>query len=191
MDDSSPSVVYGIETALPVFGSDLAPRLKPEKLAAGAPEIVAADGDAIVVSAGLGGRALGGLPIKDVRVLVVDDDVATQDAVSEVLKGMGAEVRVAESAAAAMAAVAAFRPQLLLCDIAMPGEDGHAFIRRVRLLGADGGGGMPALALTALATDDDRERSLAAGFQMHLTKPVDLERLSEAVVQLAGRQQVS
>jgi len=95
-------------------------------------------------------------------------------------------VKVAESAAEAMTAVAEFRPQVLLCDIAMPGEDGYAFIRRLRALGADGGGSTPALALTALATDDDRQRSLAAGFQMHLTKPVDIERLSEAVVELAG-----
>ena len=50
---------------------------------------------------------------------------------------------------------------------------------------------MPALALTALATDDDRQRSLAAGFQMHLTKPVDIERLSEAVVELAARPHAS
>jgi two-component system CheB/CheR fusion protein len=85
-----------------------------------------------------------------------------------------------------MTAVTEFHPQLLLCDIAMPGEDGYALIRRLRDLGVDGGGNMPALALTALATDDDRQRSLAAGFQMHLTKPVDIERLSEAVVELAA-----
>ena len=107
--------------------------------------------------------------------------------VAEMLREMGAEVRVAESAAEAMIAVEEFQPQVLLCDIAMPGEDGYAFIRRLRALGVDGGGGMPALALTALAADDDRQRSLAAGFQMHLTKPVDIERLTEAVVELAAR----
>jgi len=69
----------------------------------------------------------------------------------------------------------------------MPGEDGYAFIRRLRALGGDGVASMPALALTALATDDDRQRSLAAGFQMHLTKPVDIDRLSEAVAELAAR----
>ena len=125
--------------------------------------------------------------VKDLRVLVVDDDVATQEALTEVLTEMGAEVKVAPSAAEAMTVVAAFHPQLLLCDIAMPGEDGHAFLRRLRAGGGDGAASIPALALTALATDDDRQRSLAAGFQMHLTKPVDIERLSEAVVELAGR----
>ena len=68
----------------------------------------------------------------------------------------------------------------------MPAEDGYAFIRRLRALGVDGGGSTPALARTALATVDERQRSLAGGFQMHLTNPVDIERLSEAVVELAG-----
>jgi CheY-like chemotaxis protein len=95
-------------------------------------------------------------------------------------------VKLAHSADEAMTAVAEFHPQLLLCDIAMPGEDGYGFIRRLRALRGDGAAKIPALALTALATDDDRQRSLAAGFQMHLTKPVDIERLSEAVVELAG-----
>ena len=118
--------------------------------------------------------------------MVVDDDVATQEAIAEVLKEMGAEVKVAGSAAEALTAVAEFHPQVLLCDIAMPGEDGYAFIRKLRDLGADHGGSTPALALTALATEDDRQRSLAAGFQLHLTKPVDIHRLSDAVLELAG-----
>jgi CheY-like chemotaxis protein len=120
-------------------------------------------------------------------VLVVDDDLATREAIADMLKEMGAQVRVADSAAQAMSVVGAFRPRVLLCDIAMPGEDGYTFIRKLRALGADGGGNTPALALTALGTDDDRRRSLAAGFQMHLTKPVDIERLSRAVVELSER----
>jgi two-component system, chemotaxis family, CheB/CheR fusion protein len=152
---------------------------------------VAANGGAIVVTGGRTAGAGDHHDIKDLRVLIVDDDLATQEAVCEVLKELGAEVAVAESAAEALTAVAEFRPQVLLCDIAMPGEDGYDFIRRLRALGVDGGGSTPALALTALATDDDRQRSLAAGFQMHLTKPVDIERLSEAVVELAGRPQAS
>jgi len=147
----------------------------------------AANGAAIVFPAGANNGPRLQHHIRDLRVLVVDDDVATQEAISEVLREMGAEVKVADSAANAMIVVAAFRPQLLLCDIAMPGEDGYGFIRRLRALGVDGGGGVPALALTALATDDDRQRSLAAGFQMHLTKPVDIDRLSEAVAELAAR----
>ena len=152
---------------------------------------VAANGGAVVFSAQLKNGRRDHRHVKDLRVLVVDDDVATQEALSEVLTEMGAEVKVALSAAEAMTVVAAFHPQLLLCDIAMPGEDGYAFIRRLRALGGDGVASIPALALTALATDDDRQRSLAAGFQMHLTKPVDIERLSEAVAELAARPRAS
>ena len=151
----------------------------------------AANDGAILVSPGVKNGPRGHHRIKDLRVLVVDDDLATQEALYEVLSEMGAEVKIAHSASEAMTAVTEFHPQLLLCDIAMPGEDGYALIRRLRALGVDGGGSMPALALTALATDDDRQRSLAAGFQMHLTKPVDIERLSDALVELAGRPRAS
>ena len=144
------------------------------------------DQETAVVSGGRQQGAGDRHDVKDLRVMVVDDDGATQEAIAEVLKEMGAEVKVAGSAAEALTAVAEFHPQVLLCDIAMPGEDGYAFIRKLRDLGADHGGRTPALALTALATEDDRQRSLAAGFQLHLTKPVDIQRLSDAVVELAG-----
>jgi CheY-like chemotaxis protein len=68
----------------------------------------------------------------------------------------------------------------------MPGEDGYAFIRRLRALGVSRSGAIPALALTALAHDEDRDRALAAGYQMHLAKPVDIDRLTEAVLELAA-----
>jgi two-component system CheB/CheR fusion protein len=123
--------------------------------------------------------------IKDLRILVVDDDLGTREAVVDMLSEMGAEVKGAESAAEAMEAFGEFKPRVVLCDIAMPGEDGYSFIRRVRALGSDAGGDVPAAALTALATADDRRRSLAAGFQMHLTKPVDTQRLTAAVVELS------
>jgi two-component system CheB/CheR fusion protein len=140
---------------------------------------------ATVVSGGSRRDATDRHDVKDLRVVVVDDDVATQEAMAEALREMGAKVKVAGSAAEAITVIAKFRPQVLLCDIAMPGEDGYAFIRRLRALGADSGGRTPALALTALATEDDRQRALAAGFQLHLTKPIDLQRLSDAVVELA------
>lgn len=124
---------------------------------------------------------------KGLRVLVVDDDLATREAVAEMLKEMGAKVETADSAAKAMAVVGAFKPRVLLCDIAMPVEDGYSFIRRLRLLDGDDGGNTPAVALTALASEDDQHRALAAGFQMHLTKPVDIEHLSDAVIELAER----
>jgi two-component system CheB/CheR fusion protein len=117
-----------------------------------------------------------------VKILVVDDDLVMRDAVMSMLSQTGAVVRGAESADEAMATLAEFRPEILLSDVAMPGEDGYSFIRRVRALGAGRGGDVPAIALTALAGEDDRQRALSAGFQVHLSKPVDLERLTQELL---------
>ncbi len=124
--------------------------------------------------------------LNGLRILVTDDDRGTCDAVADMLEQMGADVGVARSAAEAMKAIEEFRPELLICDIAMPDEDGYAFIRRVRALGAGRSANIPALAFTALARDEDREDALAAGYQIHLAKPVDIDRLTEAVRALAA-----
>ena len=78
-----------------------------------------------------------------------------------------------------------FRPQVLLSDIAMPGADGLTFIRQIRRLGSDQGGDVPAAALTALAGEEDRQRALQAGFQVHAPKPIDAARVSALVRLLA------
>jgi two-component system CheB/CheR fusion protein len=122
--------------------------------------------------------------LRGVSILVVDDDSGVRDAVAEMLTDTGARVIVADSAAEAMAAVDDFQPEVLLCDIAMPGEDGYSFLRRLRARGPARGGSIPAMALTALAGEGDRDRALAAGYQMHLTKPVDVDRLRRAVADL-------
>ena len=101
----------------------------------------------------------------------------TRDALTEVLRFHGLETRAAASAAEAMEAFESFRPDVLVTDIAMPGEDGYGLIGRVRALGPARGGNLPAVALTALASDDDRRRVFAAGFQAHLAKPTNTERL--------------
>ena len=118
----------------------------------------------------------------DLRILVVDDDRATRETVAEMLGRMGAQVRMAESAAEGMTAVQSFQPKLLVCDVAMPGEDGYTFMRKVRALAPEAGGNIAALALTALAGPEDRRTALSAGFQLHLAKPVDIDRLIQAVV---------
>ncbi len=120
--------------------------------------------------------------LQGLRILVMEDDRATREALADMLGRTGAVVQVASSSAEAIAAVAEFRPELLLCDIAMPGEDGYAFIRKLRALGVAQSGTVPALALTALAHAEDRERALAAGFQMHIAKPVDSDRLVESIL---------
>jgi CheY-like chemotaxis protein len=87
----------------------------------------------------------------------------------------------------ALLAIEAQRPDVLVSDIGMPGEDGYTFIRRVRALGPDRGGQVPAAALTAYAKGEDGQRVLSAGFQVHLPKPVQPADLASAVATLAGR----
>ncbi|HWN67065.1 MAG TPA: CheR family methyltransferase [Haliangium sp.] len=119
--------------------------------------------------------------IAGVRVLLIEDDEDTRNAFAMMLHELGAEVRAAASAAEGMAAVEEFRPRVIFCDVAMPGEDGYAFIRKLRSQGPNRGGQTPAAALTALAGEQDRTRALDVGFQMHLTKPISSARLAAAV----------
>jgi CheY-like chemotaxis protein len=126
--------------------------------------------------------------IEGVRVLVVEDDDDTREAYATMLGDLGAVARGEASAAAAMAALEDFRPQVILCDIAMPGEDGLTFIRRVRRLGPERSGRVPAAAITALASEEDRQRATQSGFQLHVAKPIDAARLAEVVRLLADWQ---
>ncbi len=125
--------------------------------------------------------------IKGIRVLIVEDDPGTREALAQMLRLSGASVRAAESARAALQQIEAFRPQLMVCDIAMPDEDGYSLIKRIRALGAARGGDVPALALTALAASEDRRRALDAGFQAHVAKPVDIDRLVRALTGLLSQ----
>jgi signal transduction histidine kinase/ActR/RegA family two-component response regulator len=115
-----------------------------------------------------------------IRVLVVDDDERVRNALALLLVRAGASVDAAESAAAARAQIAIRAPQVVLCDIAMPGEDGYQFIRSIRATGSK----IPAIALTAYASRADAERAIASGFDVHVAKPVDFERLVASVAQL-------
>jgi signal transduction histidine kinase/ActR/RegA family two-component response regulator len=125
--------------------------------------------------------------LQGVRVLVVDDEADARDLVATVLQQCGAEVTAAGSAAEALDALDRVRPHVLISDVSMPGVDGYALIDRVRALGLDRGGRTPAVALTAYARAEDRERALAVGFQMHLAKPVEPADLVEVVSRLTGR----
>jgi len=123
---------------------------------------------------------------KGLRVLVVDDEEDARALIAAVLEHAGATVRTASSAAEALAAIHAEVPDVLLSDIGMPGETGYDLIRRVRALPPSAGGQVPAGALTAYARDDDRRKALAAGFTMHVPKPIDPSELV-AVVGALGR----
>ena len=118
------------------------------------------------------------------RALVLDDDTAIREALGEMLTEAGMEVRAAESVATGLVMFQEFHPDVVLCDIAMPEQDGYLFIRTIRALTPAQGGDVPAVALTALAADTDRRRALEEGFQLHLVKPVDMDHLAGAVAHL-------
>jgi signal transduction histidine kinase/CheY-like chemotaxis protein len=124
-------------------------------------------------------------PLAGVRVLVVDDDADARDLITAVLGQSGAEVVTAASTVEALDALARARPHVLVSDLSMPGDDGYALLRRVRELGLDHERRMPAVALTAFARAEDRARALAAGYAVHVSKPVEPAALVEVVARLA------
>ena len=135
---------------------------------------------------------LTGLPdhcvdIEGVRVLVVDDEPDARALVKRLLEDCHAVVTVAATAAAALECIQGNKFDILVSDVGMPGDDGYALIKRVRALGTDRGGDIPAIALTAYARAEDRVKAIAAGFQMHVTKPVEPVELVTMVASAAGR----
>jgi len=125
--------------------------------------------------------------LDQVRVLLVDDEPNANEAVQALLDSCGAEVRVAGSAAQALQMLDVWKPDVLISDIAMPEEDGYVLIRKIRERSIDRGGNIPAAALTAYATTDDRVSILAAGFHMYLAKPAEPSELVAVVASLAAR----
>jgi len=124
------------------------------------------------------------LPALDhVRVLVVDDEPNAREVLTALLAACGAEVGSAASVREALERVESTTPDVLLTDIAMPDEDGYALIREVRSRGSR----IPAIAITALASAEDRERAMAEGFDAHLTKPVDPAEVVQAVARSVAR----
>ena len=123
--------------------------------------------------------------LKGVNVLIVDDEPETRDLLVEVLSRCGAEVRASSSAHDALEALQSWKADILISDIGMPGEDGYDLIRKVRKMDADHGGCIPAVALTAYARGEDRIRALSAGFQMHVSKPVEPVELAAVVASFA------
>lgn len=126
------------------------------------------------------------LPLAGLNILVVDDDEDSRFYITTVLEADGANVRAVASAPAALEVLADWQPDVFICDIAMPGEDGYTLIRKVRALKADRGGKVPAVALTAYADSEDRIRALEAGFQTHVPKPVDPGELVTIVANIAA-----
>jgi PAS domain S-box-containing protein len=127
------------------------------------------------------------VPLDGVRVLVVDDDADGLTLVTAMLRRVGASVEVGRSAAQGYALFLAAPPDVLISDIEMPDEDGYGLIRRIRALDPARGGRVPAIALTAYGRREDRVHAVAAGFSMHVPKPVDPAELVTLVASLASR----
>jgi signal transduction histidine kinase/CheY-like chemotaxis protein len=123
------------------------------------------------------------LSLEGIHVLVVDDDRESREVVAANLVSRHATVKTADSAAQALELLQRERIDVLLADIAMPGEDGYSLIKKIRAAG-NAAAAIPAAALTALAREEDRRQALDAGFQLHLSKPIDPSSLVAAVASL-------
>jgi two-component system CheB/CheR fusion protein len=117
-----------------------------------------------------------------IRILLVEDDIDSLQAISLLLQSLGAVVQEHSSAKHAVAALNQFRPDILVSDISMPEKDGFDLIRKIRALPHNEGGALPAIALTAHAALEDKSQTLEAGFQAHIAKPVEAEELGRVIL---------
>ena len=132
---------------------------------------------------------LSALDLSGIKVLVVEDDLGTREFVAFVLQQYKADVTATASADQALEALAKTIPDLLVIDIGMPQMDGYTLIRKIRSSPPEQGGLIPAVALTAYAGEQDRRQALAAGFQIHLPKPIEPAQLVAVVAQLINKEQ--
>jgi CheY-like chemotaxis protein len=125
--------------------------------------------------------------LNGIHILVVDDEADTRLLIEAVLEKCGARATAVGSVTEALDALTRLRPDVLISDIGMTGEDGYSLIKKVRELPAERGGQTPAAALTAYARVEDRMHALRSGFQIHMSKPVDPAELVTVIANLAGR----
>ena len=116
------------------------------------------------------------------QALLVDDDRDSREFIAFLLEQYGAQVTEAESAHEALSTLGQAKFDLLISDIGMPDMDGYTLIRQIRKQPSDQGGEIPAIALTAYAGEIDQQLALAAGFQQHISKPIELEVLMQAIL---------
>jgi PAS domain S-box-containing protein len=126
-------------------------------------------------------------PLAGVRVLLVDDEEDARELFVFMLEQYGARVRAVSSALEALGAIAQWQPDILLSDIGMPEVDGYMLIQQIRAMPKEQGTEIKAIALTAYAGETDHQKILQAGFQRHITKPVEPAELAAAIATLVGR----
>jgi PAS domain S-box-containing protein len=122
--------------------------------------------------------------LNGIKALLVDDEPDARELLAFILEEQGAEIELAGSAKQALDKLESFLPDIIISDIGMPGENGISLLKKIRALPRDRGGDIVAIALTAFATEDDRKKCLDAGFQVHLAKPFDADRLISIVIDL-------
>jgi CheY-like chemotaxis protein len=127
------------------------------------------------------------IKLDDQCVLVIDDEPDARELIRRVLSQCDAYVITAASAEEGLRILKAQRPNVIVSDIGMPEKDGYQFIREVRSLSASDGGRTPAIALTAFARSEDRTRAMRAGYQVHISKPIEPQELIATVASLAGQ----
>jgi signal transduction histidine kinase/ActR/RegA family two-component response regulator len=125
--------------------------------------------------------------LRGLHILIVDDEADIRELVAFILEQYGADVTVAASASQAVVALSQSVPDIFLSDIGMPEVDGYMLMRQLRTLPPEQGGQIPAIALTAYAGEYNQQQALAAGFQLHIPKPVEPEELVKAIARLVGR----
>ncbi|KYC43851.1 histidine kinase [Scytonema hofmannii PCC 7110] len=130
------------------------------------------------------GVSFSALPLVGFQILVVDDDADMREFLTFVLEEYGATVTTVASAFEALTALSQFHPNVIISDIGMPQMDGYMLMQQVRSLKPEQGGEIPAIALTAYAAEIDYHRAMAAGFQLHIPKPVEPEELVRAIQSL-------
>ncbi|MBD2021837.1 response regulator [Leptolyngbya sp. FACHB-36] len=124
--------------------------------------------------------------LQGLRILVVDNDVDSCSLISTMLQIYAVDTQVAFSASQALDAIQQFRPDVLISDIAMPEENGYSLLQKVRAQETEEFP-LPAIAVTAMVSDEDRALAMAAGFQRWLPKPIDMDRLIETIATMTDR----
>lgn len=124
--------------------------------------------------------------LEGLKLLLVDDELDTCEMITTAFRQCGTNVKFVTSAVEALLCIEDWTPDILIADISMPEMDGYELIRRIRKLNSQAGGNVPAIALTAMARIEDRVKAMAAGFQMHVAKPVELDELRAITASLAN-----
>jgi len=190
---SAPAVIAASSMAAPITAARAAAvstRRAPRFMVRNPLDVVVENGSASLIDISvLGAQVVSGpalRPNQKIKIALPD----TRDLLSFSLRNYGAEVTALGSASEALAAIQRDKPDVLVSDIGLPGDDGYSLIRKVRALDEDRGGRVPAAALTAFARSEDRTRALRSGFQIHLAKPIDPNELMAAIASLARRDPV-